>query len=356
METIKLTRQELYNIVWSTPMTTLAKKYLISDSGLRKICKGMNIPTPKSGHWERLRAGKKSLKVKLPDKFFGSGDVSLTLRQEGDATRVGVNSELSILIGQIERDPNLVLEVPERLIQPDTLIKEIRRVSSDAIKGRILNNGLLVNRGEIKFAVSPKNVGRALRLMDTLIKAFRVRGHETKQSNGDLIFVINTIEFKVHLREKLKRIEVKSNSLWNSYDFELTDMFLLSIKAGYVDELTWQDGKFPIEKYLAKIIATVELRSLKILEENRLRAIRQAKQDEERRIEEEREEREENDRLAFKELLNEAKRWEEAKLLREYINQKEIRAIASNAITKGLKDWFVWARERTDLYDPTMKD
>ena len=30
--------EELHNLVWSSPMTSLVKKYLISDSGLRKIC------------------------------------------------------------------------------------------------------------------------------------------------------------------------------------------------------------------------------------------------------------------------------------------------------------------------------
>ncbi len=38
MNSIKLTRKELYDLVWSAPFTTLSKKYLISDVGLRKMC------------------------------------------------------------------------------------------------------------------------------------------------------------------------------------------------------------------------------------------------------------------------------------------------------------------------------
>jgi len=58
MEMATLTRRELYDLVWSTPMTAIAKKYLISDVGLRKICISMNIPLPRAGHWEKIKAGK----------------------------------------------------------------------------------------------------------------------------------------------------------------------------------------------------------------------------------------------------------------------------------------------------------
>ncbi len=48
MEKITLTREELYHLVWSELMITIANKYLISDTGLRKICIGMDIPLPRS--------------------------------------------------------------------------------------------------------------------------------------------------------------------------------------------------------------------------------------------------------------------------------------------------------------------
>ena len=51
MEKIVFTREELYELVWSEPLTRLAKKYNISDNGIRKKCKKMNIPLPKVGHW-----------------------------------------------------------------------------------------------------------------------------------------------------------------------------------------------------------------------------------------------------------------------------------------------------------------
>ena len=46
MKKTTFTRQELYELVWSESMLSLSKKYNISDTALRKICKRMNIPLP----------------------------------------------------------------------------------------------------------------------------------------------------------------------------------------------------------------------------------------------------------------------------------------------------------------------
>lgn len=39
-----LKREELYAQVWSTPMIQLAKKYGLSDRGLAKACKKLEVP------------------------------------------------------------------------------------------------------------------------------------------------------------------------------------------------------------------------------------------------------------------------------------------------------------------------
>ena len=44
MEKQIFTRAELYEMVWSEPMRTIAGRYKISDVGLRKICVRKNIP------------------------------------------------------------------------------------------------------------------------------------------------------------------------------------------------------------------------------------------------------------------------------------------------------------------------
>jgi len=50
-------RKALYEEVWATSLSTLGPKYGLSDNGLRRICKAMNIPLPPAGHWTKVAAG-----------------------------------------------------------------------------------------------------------------------------------------------------------------------------------------------------------------------------------------------------------------------------------------------------------
>jgi len=49
-----LTRKQLYEKVWTTPMTRLAKEFGISDVALAKTCKKYDIPRPLRGYRARI--------------------------------------------------------------------------------------------------------------------------------------------------------------------------------------------------------------------------------------------------------------------------------------------------------------
>lgn len=66
MATHEFTRQELYDLVWSIPMTKLAERYGISGNGLAKACRKAAIPVPERGYWAKLQAGKKVVRKALP--------------------------------------------------------------------------------------------------------------------------------------------------------------------------------------------------------------------------------------------------------------------------------------------------
>lgn len=61
-------RQALYEEVWSTPLTKLGEEYGMSDNGIRKVCKAMDIPLPKVGHWARVEAGQEVTRTELPEE------------------------------------------------------------------------------------------------------------------------------------------------------------------------------------------------------------------------------------------------------------------------------------------------
>lgn len=72
--TEELSRQSLYDIVWETPVRTLAERFGISDVGLRKACQRSDIPLPPAGHWAKVAAGKKVTQPRLPARSPGMRD------------------------------------------------------------------------------------------------------------------------------------------------------------------------------------------------------------------------------------------------------------------------------------------
>ncbi|WP_354601223.1 hypothetical protein [Uliginosibacterium flavum] len=59
-------RTELYEEVWSDPVTVVAARYGLSDVGLAKICKRWQIPLPSRGYWAKVKAGRVMARVALP--------------------------------------------------------------------------------------------------------------------------------------------------------------------------------------------------------------------------------------------------------------------------------------------------
>lgn len=53
-----LPREELYALVWETPMSRLAERFGISGNGLAKLCDRFEVPYPPRGHWAKKQAGK----------------------------------------------------------------------------------------------------------------------------------------------------------------------------------------------------------------------------------------------------------------------------------------------------------
>ena len=62
---ITLTREELYNKAWTTPIHKLSKEFGLSDVGLAKVCRRHQIPIPGRGYWARLQAGQSPKRTPL---------------------------------------------------------------------------------------------------------------------------------------------------------------------------------------------------------------------------------------------------------------------------------------------------
>lgn len=65
--TTAVTREELYELVWSTPMIKVAEKFEVSGSYLARVCTELRVPRPERGYWAKLAVGKAPQRPALPD-------------------------------------------------------------------------------------------------------------------------------------------------------------------------------------------------------------------------------------------------------------------------------------------------
>lgn len=68
-----MTRQELYELVWSAPMAAVAEQLGISDKSVTKRCQTHGVPTPPRGYWTQVAINRAAPKPPL------EGDPTLTI-------------------------------------------------------------------------------------------------------------------------------------------------------------------------------------------------------------------------------------------------------------------------------------
>ena len=62
-----ISREELYELVWSAPMTKVGEKFKLSGSYMARVCSTLRVPRPERGYWVKLAVGKAPAKPALPD-------------------------------------------------------------------------------------------------------------------------------------------------------------------------------------------------------------------------------------------------------------------------------------------------
>lgn len=61
-----ISREEIYRLVWSEPMTKVAERFQVSGNYLARICSHLNVPRPGRGYWAKLTVGKAPRQTPLP--------------------------------------------------------------------------------------------------------------------------------------------------------------------------------------------------------------------------------------------------------------------------------------------------
>ena len=351
MENTILTRQELYDLVWENPLSKLAKKYNLSDNGLRKICKKLDIPLPKNGYWQKIQYNKKVSKEKLP--VNNAVETSITLKFSDNAETIinGIENELNQLTKEIKSELKETIIFPEKLTRPNQLIIDAKNDLKIKEPSYYYNiKGLLnTSTGILNITVAPQNVKRALLFMDIFIKAVQKRGHNVITKEGTKV-EIDTVQLSIGLRERLKRTVVKGKH-WDST--ELNPSGILSLRLDAYPAVEWTDtNTTKLEDKIPNIIAKLELQAVLEKKEAIEREIRHIEYERQRKIEQDFKARKEQEIIKTKKLFSDAEKFDKATLYRNYIVATEQKAIQENNLTEELKEWVKWANEKADWFDP----
>ncbi len=375
----RLSRQALYDLVWSQPIKTLSVRFGISDVALKKTCAKADIPTPDRGYWAKREAGKDVEQRKLPERSPGMEDMVLIAAGH----RTWYEERRDELSESLPPAPEFATPLP--LIQ-ERIAQSIGKVAvpRDVQYWQPSISRLLANdekRREKQRASSyPSSWDnplfdtpferRRLRILNSLGFALaRVNGTLQMSNDGQSIwFAIH----KQHVSIRLNRPSAKPRrgaAAATSQKAAADHLELSIMKSGGSEEprATWQDddhGK--LESRLAEIAvqigwtAEIQYREHALWSYN-WRVERKAQLEEEerqRRLKAERLERERLEKLEqarVDRLLRDARAFEQASLIRKYVDSiRSAQAKAEGSPSDQLEWWSQWALAQAERIDPSL--
>lgn len=365
-----LTRDQLYALVWATPMFRLAPLYGLTGNGLKKICKRLKIPVPPPGYWARKAAGKKVAQYRLADPDAGTpGDVTI---RPSRAPRTKIVRKLEQVPEEQRPTSELLkkigaIEVPQRLARPHPIVAGwLAERERDRQRARNEPDHHMRRLWMPKPWTEAER--RVHRILDTLFKAVERQGLAVKI--GDKrhpFFEIGGEQVSYRLRERQKQIQRPKNEdemKWHrpgdplqKKELQPTGILVLTIDTPLRDgtRREWKDRpEASLEDQLAEIAAALVDAEPILAERRRKREEeeRQRRESERRRWEEE--EFRKLDANRWRRFREFATRWQEVELLRRFIDAIEARGpiIGSAPGGHSLEEWTAWAREWLQRHDP----
>lgn len=193
-----LTREQFYELVWSKPLTHLAKEFAISDVALHKICRKHDIPNPPLGWWAKKAAGKPVKQTPLPKAAAGIADritiASADLNREG-STLATAREQARILASEGNDDP----AAPRHPIVDRTLAA-LRKAKPSEI-GIVVTNGI----GLISCEVASPSIDRIAVILPRIVRAVSLQGFDLVADDGSARFKSESETVRFSISEPIRR-------------------------------------------------------------------------------------------------------------------------------------------------------
>ena len=369
----EFTRKELYDLVWSQPMKTVAVGVGISDVALAKQCRKANIPVPNRGYWARKQAGKLTIQVALPPRFPGASDriggsrqhyyygldwaeefrkVSIPPVPTFDEEMTTVEKRVRTLIGKVrclrKFEPTHPL-VAKLLAHDEERRREFSKWRSNYFapkydSGTERRRLLIINT----LFVTASRLGCRLSMSTSKYQQGAGSDRDIGITIGELHvhFTVEPVMTKKEKKQERLRLtfggareKTSASKFWEdsdgtSLDDQLTDVLVAML----VDaEASYRNGLVRHRDWIIERKAAAEA-ELKKRQEQAERAARDLQQKLER------------ERIVH--LLAQAKALERAKQIRAYVDSALLEIRETSIARADFDQWAAWARQEADRTDP----
>lgn len=360
-------RAQLLDEVWAEPVTLVAPRYGLSDVGLKKLCRRLQVPTPARGHWAKVKSGR-SIPPKPRLKAY-NGDPRYLLkplkvhRPRSEATAL-VDERLATVIAY-EQDPAHLINVPTRGTRWHPLVAATR----DGFQAKYKDNrGLPLPGGKgLNIAVSDEQRPRALRIANVLVRALEKRGYSLVPGEHHPDVQMFGVCLSLSIFEATKRSDyvpsdaeraAKARGEWAYWPrCRYTPSGRLEIRSGGGYGGSVKDGTHQVvEDQLNKLIIWMAKRALSILQFReecaRAEELRQAQRREalaQKAIQDAEKEK-------LDALKSAALRWHQAQTIRAYLMALEQDVQSSgHGLKVDQQEYLTWARAKADWLDPLVQ-
>jgi hypothetical protein len=365
-KTVDLAREDLFEQAWTVPMQRLAERYGFSDVALAKTCRKLAIPVPPRGYWRRKETGRLPPRPPLPRPRPGAG-TSVTLRLERKPEPPSPSPDVAARIAY-ETLPDNRIQVSDRLVRPHPLVRETAAVLRRRPASGDPTQPWTPSR-RLDFRVTLKELGRALRIFDALIKALeardipvRVATDDRRQTQIELFgekvafwldekaaphpHVPTAAESRDGATARRKWDHVRNGQL----RLRIVDHALQGTRKAWSDSPRTRLEDLLNDFVVGLTVAADGLRA-RTLYWQRWRE----EQEEARRLHELAEQRRKEEEERIRELDEQVDGWDRAQKVRTFVDEAERRA-TTNGISSSpdteLGQWVSWARRHADELDP----
>lgn len=359
-------RALLLDEVWAEPMSVVAPRYGLSDVGLKKLCTRLQIPTPMRGYWAKVKAGRR-IPPKPKLKEFKGDQRHLIKPLAPPVTRTAepelVDERLQAVMAR-EQDPKHQITVPVRLTRWHPLVAATRDAFRKSHKD---NRGLPLPSGKaLDISVSEEQRPRALRIANALLCALEARGYRLVEGNRHIEVEMFGVRLSLSIVEPTTRADYVPTeaekaakarggwSYWPRYTFTPTGRLEVRGDGSYGGLI--RDGvRQLVEEQLNKLIVLMATRATELLRFREERARAEEEWQLQRRDALARKAAQEAEQEKLEALRGAARRWQEAQLVRAYLEVLEHRQASSlHGLSDAQSAYLRWARAKADWLDPLV--